>query len=112
MYALYRSIYYACLRLDHLDSSEVIRIIVHLYMLLPVGVIGCIGNMLSIIVLYRDRKNYNTTNFLLLTLAIVDQALLVTWGGVSLLGALVEANCTRNSYYLVRIYLTSLFSNV
>ena len=105
MRALYRSIYYACLRLDHLDSFEIIRIIAHFYMFLPVGIIGYIGNTLSVIVLYRDRKNYNTTNFLLLTLAIVDQALLVTWGGVSALGALAEANCVPQDHYLVRVLL-------
>ena len=71
-------------------------------MFIPVGIIGCIGNMLSIIVLYRDRKNYNTTNFLLLTLAIVDQALLVTWSGLSIPGAILQANYIPMGHYLVR----------
>ena len=69
MRALHRSIYLTCLRLDHLHLLIVVPIIIKFHMILPVGIIGCIGNMLSIIVLYRDRKNYNTTNFLLLTLA-------------------------------------------
>ena len=109
MWALYRSIYMTCFRLDHLDTTDVAQIIINFYMHLPVGIIGCIGNTLSIIVLYRDRKNYNTTNFLLLTLAIVDQALLVTWG-VNMVGnALSTANCIPENHYLVSVFLL-LFS--
>jgi len=78
IYMLYWSIFYSCFKLDHLTSLTVFQILTGVYLILPLCIVGCLGNLLSIAVLYRDRKSYNTTNFLLQTLALVDILFLAT----------------------------------
>jgi len=61
-----------------MTSYSFYRVIIDVYVVTALCVAGLLGNLLSIVVLNRDRDKPNTTNWLLQTLAVVDTLYLAT----------------------------------